>query len=125
MFGITIIDNNELMTLNAQLKRIESKIDKLILSAGQELERDMAERDEIDNLMAKVQQNTDAVQSAQTAMQGFVEITQKLTDELNNAVAEDNSAAIKAAADALSANNDQLLAAIPPMAQAIKANTRS
>jgi hypothetical protein len=125
MFGITIIDNNELTALNAQLKRIESKIDKLILSAGQELERDMAERDEIDNLMAKVQQNTDAVQSAQTAMQGFVEITQKLTDELNSAVAEDNSAAIKAAADALSANNDQLLAAIPPMAQAIKANTRS
>lgn len=125
MFGITIIDDNELRALNAQLKRIESKIDRLILSAGQELERDMAEKDEINNLMAKVQQNTDAVQSAQTAMQGFVEITQKLTDELNNAVAEDNSAAIKAAADALSANNDQLLAAIPPMAQAIKANTRS
>ena len=125
MFGISIITDDELMALNAQLKRIESKIDKLILSAGQELERDMAEQDEINNLMAKVQQNTDAVQSAQTAMQGFVEITQKLTDELNAAVAQDNSAAIKAAADALAANNDQLLAAIPPMAQAIKANTRS
>ena len=125
MFGISIITDDELMALNAQLKRIESKIDKLILSAGQELERDMAEQDEINNLMAKVQANTDAVQSAQTAMQGFVEITQKLTDELNAAVAQDNSAAIKAAADALAANNDQLLAAIPPMAQAIKANTRS
>jgi hypothetical protein len=124
MFGITILGDEESKALNAQLKRIESKIDRLILSAGQELERDMAEQDEINNLMSKVQANTDAVQAAQVAMKGFVDITQKLTDELNTAISQDNSAAIKAAADALSTNNDQLLAAIPPMAQAIKANTR-
>ena len=116
--------DQEMKDFSARLKRIEDKIDTLILSTGKELERDMAELEEISNLQSVVQRNTDAVASAQAALQGFVEITQKLTDQLNAAVAADNSAAIKAAADALSANNDQLLAAIPPMAQAVAANTK-
>jgi len=124
MPGLLWFSDQEIKDLSAVLKRIEKKIDQLILSAGSELERDMAEIDEINNLKSKVQQNTDAVQAAQVALQGFVDITSKLTQELKDAVASDNSAAIKEASDALTANNAQLLAAIPPMATAIVANTR-
>lgn len=124
MPGLLWFSDQELKDLSTLLKRIEIKIDKLILSASKELERDMAEIDEINNLKSKVQANTDAVSAAQTALQGFVDITTKLTQELKDAIAQDNSAAIKEASDALDANNSQLLAAIPPMATAIMANTK-
>lgn len=124
MPGLLWFSDQELKDLSTLLKRIEIKIDKLILSASNELERDMAEIDEINNLKSKVQANTDAVGAAQTALQGFVDITTKLTQELKDAIAQDNSAAIKEAADALDTNNSQLLAAIPPMATAIMANTK-
>ena len=124
MPGLLWFSDQELKDLSTLLKRIEIKIDRLILSAGKELERDMAEIDEINNLKTKVQANTDAVSAAQTALKGFVDITTKLTQELKDAIAQDNSAAIKEASDALDANNSQLLAAIPPMATAIMANTK-
>jgi hypothetical protein len=124
MPGLWFFSDSEIKDLDARLDRIETKIDALITSAGKQQEWNMAEADELANLNTIVARNTDVVASAQAALKGFVDITQKLTDELKAAVAADNSAAIKTAADALSANNDALLASIPPMAQAVKANTR-
>jgi methyl-accepting chemotaxis protein len=116
--------DQEIKDLNATLKRIEDKIDQLILSASQELERDMAEKDEIANLVAQVQANKSASDSAKLAFDGFVQQVSELTQQLQDAVANntDVSPDIKAAADALAANTEELRAAIPTVVQAIQAN---
>jgi hypothetical protein len=123
MPGFWFWSDQEIKNLDVRLKRIEDKLTRLILSATKMEVFAMAEADEIANLQNVVNRNTDVVKSAQAALQGFVDMTQKLTDELNAAIAADNSVAIRAAADALAANNDQLQAAIPPIAQAVAANT--
>ena len=124
MPGLMWFSDQEIRDLSAVLKRIENKIDKLILSAANELERDMAEQDEINNLKAEVTRNTNVVSSASTALQGFMQQVSDLTKQLQDAVASDNSAAIKEATDALAANNTALLAAIPLVAQAVGANIK-
>jgi hypothetical protein len=123
MPGFWFWSDQEIKNLDVRLKRIEDKLTRLILSATKMEVFAMAEADEIANLQTVVNRNTDVVKSAQAALQGFVDMTQKLTEQLNAAIAADNSVAIRAAADALAANNDQLQAAIPPLAQAVAANT--
>jgi ABC-type transporter Mla subunit MlaD len=114
-----------------KLDSIEKKLDAVTVQAAkfwkESKERDMAETEEIANLVQQVQSNKDAVQSATTALAGYVAAVRDLSDQLAQAIANstDVSPAIKAAADEIKANTDALQAAIPQVAQAIVKNTKA
>jgi phosphoribosyl-dephospho-CoA transferase len=106
-----------------RLKRIESKLDRL-LASGQRLEESaMSEKEELERLKATVASNRDVVASATAALTGYVKSNAELQQQLAQAITEDNTDAIKEASDAIAANNDALMAAIPAVAQAVKQNT--
>lgn len=106
--------------LQAQLNRIEARLISLTLQEGR---FEMATQATLDRLNADVAANTSATQAAALALAGFVKTVADLTAQLQAAIASDDEAAIKAAADALEANNTQLSAAVPTTAAAVAANT--
>jgi len=84
---------------------------------------DMATKETLDRLKADVQKNTDAAAAAKDALTGFVTTVADLTKALQDAISGGDEAEIKAAADALEANNETLTNAIPAISEAIPANT--
>lgn len=88
-----------------------------------EQEFDMATQETLDRLTVNVQANTDAAAAAALALTGFVTTVADLTAALQAAIEADDEVAIKAAADAIEANNTTLVAAIPKVAEAVKAGT--
>lgn len=121
MPGLLWFSDQEIKDLSAVLKRIEAKIDALILSDSQMEKIAMAA---IDDLKTEVAKNSNVVGSATLALQGFMQQVADLTKELQDAVAANNTADIQAATAALAQNNASLLAAIPLVAQAVAANTK-
>lgn len=85
----------------------------------------MATKETLDRLAADVKANTDATAAAQQALNGFVQTVADLTKQLQDAIANNDEAAIKAAADAIEANNVALTAAVPATASAVVENTDS
>lgn len=83
----------------------------------------MATKETLDRLKADVQKNTDAAAAAKDALTGFVTTVADLTKALQDAISGGDEAEIKAAADALEANNETLTNAIPAISEAIPANT--
>ena len=113
-----------------QLARVESKLDRLfsmlntLLRQSNLMERqEMATQETLDRLTADVTANTNATASATAALTGFVKTVADLTAQLQTAVAGGDEDAIKAAADAIEANNTAMNAAIPQVASAVIANT--
>lgn len=83
----------------------------------------MASKEHLDALTAQVKANTDAANAASQALAGFVATVTDLTAKLQAAIASDDDDAVKAAADAIAANNATLTAAIPQVAAAVPQNT--
>ena len=83
----------------------------------------MATKDTLDRLTKDVADQKDVVAGATKALNGFVATVADLTSQLQQALANDDDAAVKAAADALEQNTADLKAAVPATAQAIDANT--
>ena len=115
--------------IERRLGSIEYKLDYLIRDANKfwtdERESDMAEADEIRNLIEQVQANTDASDAARVALEGYLAQVTDLTTRLEQAIANggDVSPDIKAAADAIRANTEMLRASIPQVAEAVAENT--
>lgn len=113
------------------LNRIEDKLDAIAGGARdfwqESKERDMAEKDEIDNLVQRVSANRDAVQAAQLAMSGMLDRIAAQGKELADAIAaaSDVSPQIRQAADDLAANTAALQDAVPHIAQAIVQGTKA
>lgn len=84
------------------------------------------DRAELDRLVQVTSDNTDATQAATVAMTGLVTSNEKLTTDLQKAIASagaDTTPDVKAAADAIVANNQRLRDAIPKIANAVVDNT--
>jgi chromosome segregation ATPase len=113
--------------LEAKLDQIVDKLDNILQAQQAAKETDMAEAQEIANLVQQVTANRDAVQAGTTAMQGLVQTVADLQTELQSAIANstDVSPEIKAAADDLMANTQALQQAIPQLARAIVAGTKA
>ncbi len=111
-----------LETLCQKVDALTNKVDTL---GEQERERDMAEQEEITNLIQQVTANRDAVEATKMALTGLVDMVEDGQRKLEEALANssDVSPAIKQAADELAANTEALRAAIPPLAQAVGDNT--
>ena len=104
----------------SKLSRIESKLNRLInIVTG----ANMATKETLDRLTADVAADKDAVSAATKALNGFVATVAELSKKLQDALASDDEAAVKAAADAIEQNTADLKAATPAVAQAIDANT--
>src|SRR5581483_3146437 len=96
----------------------------LVLKQDRRLETsDMATKEHLDALTAQVKANTDATAAAQAALTGYVATVSDLTAKLQAAIASDDDDAVKAAADAIAANNAVLTAATPAVAAAVTAGT--
>ena len=96
-----------------------------VLISNQEND-DMATKATLDALTASVAANTNATQSAALALNGFVKSTADLTAQLQAAIAASDAADdtdVKAAVDAITANNAALTAAVPAVSQAVSTNT--
>lgn len=107
----------------AQLTRIEQKLDGLVRGTK---ETDMAEKEQLDELLARVSENRDVIGSVKVAFEGQAEQLRGLTEQLRVAIeagGADVSDEIKAAAEALAAQTEELRASIPLTIQAIKENT--
>lgn len=113
---------NQLLLLS-QLSEVKVGIARLHGLMLQLLEKDMANQAALDDLTARVAENTDAVSSAKIALEGFVKTNEELTRRLQDAVSNDDSTAIKAASEAIAANNSTLRSAIPIVAAAVPENT--
>ena len=61
--------------------------------------------------------------AATLALNGFVKSAADLTAQLQTAIADNDDVAVKAAADAIAANNASLTAAVPAVAAAVVAGT--
>ena len=109
-----------------QLNAINGKLDQLLAGQTHGKELIMAEREEIDNLMQKVQANKDLGQSIDMAVKGLLGRVTSLSQELQDAIANagsDVSPDIRAAADALEENNRAIADALPHITPFIMANT--
>lgn len=83
----------------------------------------MATQATLARMQASVQANTDATKAAADALTHYAQTNADLTAQLKEAIANDDDAAISAAADALDKNNADLLAGVPATAAAVTANT--
>lgn len=105
------------------LIEVKARIAELRGLMIQLLEKDMATKENLDALTNQVAANTDAVASAKMALEGYVKSNEDLTKRLQDALASDDDAAVKAAVDAIAANNNTLRNAIPVVAAAVPQNT--
>lgn len=85
----------------------------------------MATKETLARMNASVLANTDVVKAASEALTHFAQTNADLTKQLQEALANDDEPAVKAAADALEKNNADLLATVPTTASNILANTPS
>lgn len=112
--------------IEAQLNRIANKLDSILEAQQVAKEMNMAEAQEIQNLVAQVQANKDVVQSATIALKGLLDRVADLNQQLQEAIANagsDVSPEIRAAAEELAANTAALADAVPHIAHAVKDNT--
>ena len=108
----------------------EDKLDKilkaLLVLQGKE-EKTMAELDDLKanvaNLITNVQGLTTVVPSIVAAIKGLTDQQKVLSDELAAAIAANDPAAIKAASDAIAAQNQLVVDQTNALAAAIVANT--
>ncbi len=107
----------------ARLSRIERLLNLLLRAIVEEEVISVATQQTLDQLTASVRANTDAAASAAAALNGFVSTVADLTKQLQDAIASGDEAAVKAAAEAIDANNKVLAAAVPAVSQAVPANT--
>jgi hypothetical protein len=115
-----IFFGDEVSGIPAQLTRIEQKIDRLVRETK---ESDMAEKEELAALLERVRANGDVIGSVKVAFEGQAEQMRVLVEELKAAVESDSSEDIKAAAEALAAQTEELRASIPATVAAIQENT--
>lgn len=104
----------------ALLHRIDHKLGLLL--RHQRIE-DMASKNVLDQLTATVTANTNATNAAKDALLFFAQSNADLTAKLQAAIAADDTDAVKAAADAIAANNASLISATPAVAAGVTANT--
>ena len=64
--------NQEIEDIATTLKRIEKKLDQVLVSERKQMEMAMAEAEEIANLVAQVNANKDVLQSATMAIAGLL-----------------------------------------------------
>lgn len=83
----------------------------------------MATRETLDKLNAGIAANTNATKAAHDALMNFAQSNADLTKALQDAIAGGDEDEIKAAADAIEANNAELISAVPATAKAITDNT--
>lgn len=99
----------------------------LILKLDQQMEKDnMASKETLDALNATVAANTNATHAAAAALAGYAKSNADLTAELQAAIANSEAsddADVKAAIDAITANNAALAANVPAAAAAVVENT--
>lgn len=104
---------------------IEEKLDRILHHQHQMKKELLMEKEEIARLVASVAENTSAANAAAEALTAFANSNAKLTQALQDAIANNTDVApdIKAAADAIDANNATLRTHIPAVAAAVAANT--
>lgn len=113
-------DRRLLMSMNRKLDII---VARLGLLSKLEQETSMATQATLDRLAKVVADDTNAVSAATTALTHYAQTNADLTAALQKALAGDDEAAVKAAADAMEANNAALLAGVPAVAAAIVTGT--
>lgn len=109
--------------LDLVLDRLNTVLDVELAEAINEEETSMATQATLDKLTAQVSANTSATAAAAAALAGFIATVADLTQKLQDAIASGDETAVKAAADAIEANNATLTAATPAVAAAVEANT--
>lgn len=102
---------------------VGQKLDHIINHQHQQLELQMIDRAELARLAADVTANTDATLATTQAITGLLASNEELTRKLQDAITTDDTPAIKAAADAIEANNTAMRAAVPAVAAAVVAGT--
>ncbi len=100
---------------------------ELLLKETRQLETyEMATKENLDKMKAVVAANTNATAAATVALNHYAQSNADLTKQLQDAIAASDASDdedVKAAIDALTANNTALTAAVPETATAVTANT--
>jgi hypothetical protein len=116
----------ELDTISSKLERLDS-INQLLIAVLAQGVKIMAALDDLKtnvaNLVASVAAEKTVVDSAVAALNGITAQLASLHQQLADAIAAGDPIAIQAAADAILAQNNEVIAATSALAAAIPANT--
>src|SRR5262245_9226833 len=109
--------------ITARLARIEYKLDRLMGNLGAKTnnieDQIMSQQATLDELQEKIRINTNVVSAATDALTHYAQTTAELTEQLKQAMANDDEAQIQSAIEALDANNQALASHIGDVADAI------
>lgn len=108
-----------LCEIDARLARIERLLIAVSWAQRTEEKSDMATQATLAQLKAGLRKNTDIVASTKAALTHYAQSTAELTAKLQAALEGGDEAEVKAAADALDANNAELLASVPEVTGAV------
>lgn len=114
--------------VSGSLADINRKVDHVLRHLHVDIEELILDRAQLDRLISATTANTDATKSAAAALTAYVASNAELTAKLKTALDEldadtDGLDEVKAAADAIEANNQTLKASIPQVAAAVTDNT--
>ncbi len=114
---ISSLNNRVAANINSTTYLIKTINEKVIPMAG-ELQ---ALKNQVQELIQNVTAEGDAVRAATLAIQGLTSQQAVLTQQLQDAILNGDPAAIQAVADAISAQNDEIIAQTGALAAAIPA----
>lgn len=126
--GVNQLDRieRELAGMSGRLSRVEDMLAHIIGHQHETLKELLMDRQEIDRLIVDTKANTDATNAVANVVATYLkdnaDLTQKLKDAIDR-LGMDGTDEVRAAADAIEANNKSLLANVPKIAAAVTDGT--
>ena len=117
------IVNIQLLPVLVAIQEMQSTLTSMVKGVRKMTQQSVALQENLDELIASVAAEGNAVNAATAAIKGLTDQLALLTQELQDAIASADPAAIQAAADAIQAQNDLIVSQTAALAAAIPANT--
>ena len=117
------IVNTQLLPILISIQEMQSTLTSMVKGVRKMTQQSVALQENLDELIASVAAEGNAVNAATAAIKGLTDQLAHLTQELQDAIASADPAAIQAAADAIQAQNDLIVSQTAALAAAIPANT--
>jgi len=117
------IVNTQLLPILISIQEMQSTLTSMVKGVRKMTQQSVALQENLDELIASVAAEGNAVNAATAAIKGLTDQLALLTQELQDAIASADPAAIQAAADAIQAQNDLIVSQTAALAAAIPANT--
>jgi len=117
------IINIQLLPILVSVQEMQSTLTSMVKGVRKMTQQSVALQENLDELIASVAAEGNAVNAATAAIKGLTDQLALLAQELQDAIASADPVAIQAAADAIQVQNDLIVSQTAALAAAIPANT--